>query len=37
MVMRLPKVLVSLMENKVEFHGKAPTPEEVARALEELA
>ena len=28
---------VSFMENKVEFHGKAPTPDEVARALEELA
>ena len=28
---------VSFMENNNEFHGKAPTPEQVARALEELA
>ncbi len=28
---------VSFMENNNAFHGKAPTPEEVARALEELA
>jgi len=27
---------VSFMENSVEFHGTAPTPEEVQRALEEL-
>ncbi len=27
---------VSFMENKVEFHGKAPTEEEMKRALEEL-
>jgi transketolase len=28
---------VSFMENKVDFHGKAPTPEEADRALKELA
>lgn len=28
---------VSFMENQVDFHGKAPTREEAARALEELA
>lgn len=28
---------VSFMENNNEFHGKAPTPEQTARALEELA
>jgi len=28
---------VSFMENKVKFHGKAPTPEEAERALKELA
>jgi transketolase len=28
---------VSFMENNVAFHGKAPTPEEAQRALEELA
>ena len=28
---------VSFMENNLEFHGKAPTPEEAQRALEELA
>ncbi|MDP2937328.1 MAG: transketolase [Dehalococcoidia bacterium] len=28
---------VSFMENNNEFHGKAPSPEQVARALEELA
>ncbi len=27
---------VSFMENKVKFHGKAPTPEEAERALKEL-
>ena len=27
---------VSFMENNVDFHGKAPTPEEAARALKEL-
>jgi transketolase len=27
---------VSFMENNVEFHGKAPTPEEAQRALKEL-
>jgi transketolase len=27
---------VSFMENKVAFHGKAPTPEEAERALKEL-
>ena len=27
---------VSFMENKVEFHGRAPTPDELARALKEL-
>ncbi len=27
----------SFMENRVEWHGTAPKPEEVARALEELA
>lgn len=27
---------VSFMENKVEFHGRAPTPDELKRALEEL-
>lgn len=27
---------VSFMENKVEYHGKAPTEEEMKRALEEL-
>lgn len=27
---------VSFMENNVEFHGKAPTPEEAERALKEL-
>jgi len=27
---------VSFMENKVEFHGKAPTPEEAVEALREL-
>jgi transketolase len=28
---------VSFMENNVEFHGRAPTPEETQRALRELA
>ncbi|MBI2866691.1 MAG: transketolase [Chloroflexi bacterium] len=28
---------VSFMENNVEFHGRAPTQEELARALQELA
>ncbi len=28
---------VSFMENKVDFHGKAPTADEVKKALEELA
>jgi len=28
---------VSFMENKVKFHGKAPTPDEAERALKELA
>jgi len=28
---------VSFMENKVKFHGKAPTPEEAEMALKELA
>lgn len=28
---------VSFMENNVDFHGKAPTPEETERALKELA
>ena len=28
---------VSFMENNVDFHGKAPTPEEAERALKELA
>ncbi len=28
---------VSFMENQVDFHGKAPTPEEAERALRELA
>ena len=28
---------VSFMENNPKFHGKAPTPEEEARALAELA
>ncbi len=28
---------VSFMENRAEFHGKAPTPAEVAQALKELA
>lgn len=28
---------VSFMENNVDFHGKAPTPEETERALRELA
>ncbi len=28
---------VSFMENNNEFHGKAPTPEQVVRALQELA
>ena len=28
---------VSFMENNVDFHGKAPTPEEADRALKELA
>lgn len=28
---------VSFMENNVEFHGKAPTPAEVEKALKELA
>ena len=28
---------VSFMENNVDFHGKAPTPEEAGRALKELA
>jgi transketolase len=27
---------VSFMENNVDFHGKAPTPEEAERALREL-
>jgi len=27
---------VSFMENNIEFHGRAPTPDEVERALEEL-
>ena len=27
---------VSFMENNVDFHGKAPTPEEAERALKEL-
>jgi transketolase len=27
---------VSFMENNPKFHGAAPTPEECARALEEL-
>lgn len=27
---------VSFMENKVEFHGKPPTPEETVKALQEL-
>lgn len=27
---------VSFMENNLEFHGKAPTPEEAAKALQEL-
>lgn len=27
---------VSFMENKVEFHGRAPTPDELKRALKEL-
>lgn len=27
---------VSFMENKVEFHGKAPSPEQTAQALKEL-
>lgn len=27
---------VSFMENNVDFHGKAPTPEETERALKEL-
>ena len=27
---------VSFMENNVDFHGKAPTPEETVRALKEL-
>ncbi len=26
----------SLMENNVDFHGKAPTPEEMERALKEI-
>ena len=28
---------VSFMENNLEFHGRAPTPEEAERALQELA
>ncbi len=28
---------ISYMENKVEFHGKAPNPEETKKALQELA
>ncbi|MCX7912531.1 MAG: transketolase [Dehalococcoidales bacterium] len=28
---------VSFMENNVDFHGKAPTPEQVEKALKELA
>ena len=28
---------VSFMENNLEFHGRAPTPEEAERALKELA
>jgi transketolase len=28
---------VSFMENNVDFHGKAPTPQEVEIALKELA
>jgi len=28
---------VSFMENNLQFHGKAPTPEQAERALEELA
>jgi transketolase len=28
---------VSFMENKVEFHGRAPTAEEMAKALKELS
>jgi len=27
---------VSFMENNVDFHGKSPTPAEMAKALEEL-
>ena len=27
---------VSFMENNVDFHGKAPSPEELSKALEEL-
>jgi transketolase len=27
---------VSFMENNIDFHGKAPTPEEAKRALKEL-
>ena len=27
---------ISFMENNVDFHGKAPTPEEAERALREL-
>ena len=27
---------VSFMENNVDFHGKAPTPEQAERALREL-
>jgi len=28
---------VSFMENNLQFHGKAPTPEQAEKALEELA
>ena len=28
---------VSFMENNVDFHGKAPTPEQVTQALKELS
>jgi transketolase len=28
---------VSFMENNLEFHGRAPTPDEAARALKELS
>jgi len=27
---------VSFMENNVDFHGKAPSPEELSKALEEI-